>query len=69
MICMATKKTKAVKEVNEKQEAKFTKEQILASKKYTNRRDALSAILADGKEYTCTQVDSLLDEFMKGKVN
>ena len=60
---MATKQKETVK-----QESMFTKEQILASKKYTNRRDALDAILDDGV-YTIEQVDSLLEKFMKGKVN
>lgn len=59
---MATKKTET------KQETVFTKEQILASKKYKNRRDVLGAILKDGGSYTLEQVDSLLEKFMKGKV-
>ena len=59
----------AEKKIETKQESKFSKEQILASKKYVNRRDALGAILADEKQYTFEQVDSLLDKFMKGKVN
>ena len=50
-----------------KQEPLFTKEQILASEKYANRRDVLGAILTDG-EYTLEKVDSLLEKFMKGKV-
>lgn len=58
---MATKKV-------EKQEAVFSKEQILASKKYSNRRDALGAILADGQEYTFEQVETLLKRFMERKV-
>lgn len=52
----------------EKQEVMFTKEQILASDKYSNRRDALGAILVDGNSYTFEKVDSLLEKFMKGKV-
>lgn len=60
----------AVKKENEtKQETMFSKEQILASKKYTNRRDVLGAILSNEKQYTFEQVDSLLEKFMKGKVN
>ncbi len=58
-----------VTEKNEaKQETTFTKEQILASKKYSNRRDALGSVLVDGEEYTFDRVDSLLKRFMKGKV-
>ncbi len=60
---MATKKTEI------KQETLFTKEQILASKKYKNRRDILGVLLSDEKQYTLEQVDSLLEKFMKGKVN
>ena len=59
---MANKKTET------KQEVLFTKEQILASKKYKNRRDVLGAILTDSKTYTLEHVDSLLEKFMKGKV-
>ena len=53
----------------EKQDAMFSKEQILASNKYAKRRDALDAILEDNGVYTIEQVDSLLEKFMKGKVN
>lgn len=53
----------------EKQDAMFIKEQILASNKYENRRDVLEAILEDNGVYTIEQVDSLLEKFMKGKVN
>lgn len=53
----------------EKQDAMFSKEQILASNKYVDRRDALDAILEDNGVYTIEQVDSLLEKFMKGKVN
>lgn len=61
---MATKKTEIIKE-----ESMFTKEQILTSAKYANRRDALGVILSNDKTYTSEQVDSLLNKFMKGKVN
>ena len=47
----------------------YSKEQILSSKKYENRRDLLGVLLADGEEYTTDKVDTLLDKFMKGKVN
>ena len=62
------KKNKTVETV-EQSAVTYTKEQILGSKKYKYRRDALGVILADGKEYTMDEVDTLLDEFMKGKVN
>lgn len=62
---MAKKKTE---DINEKV-VRYSKEQLLNSKKYTNRRDALGVILANDKMYTKEEVDSLLEKFMKGKVN
>jgi len=47
---------------------KFSKAKILKLNKYANRRDALSAILKDDAEYTMDQVDTLITNFMKGKV-
>lgn len=64
---MAKKKTDEVKQ--EVTVSAYSKEQILASKKYENRRDILGVLLKDGVEYTFEKVDSLLDKFMKGKVN
>ena len=52
----------------EKQEITFSKEQILTSSKYANRRDVLGAILSDNDTYTFEKVDSLLEKFMKGEV-
>ena len=63
---MAKKKTEEIKQ--ETVSSFYKKEQILASKKYKHRRDALNVILSDKKEYTLEEVDSLLDKFMKGKV-
>ena len=61
-------KTKA-KEKEIEQISAYSKEQILTSKKYENRRDILGVLLADGNEYTFDDIESLLDKFMKGKVN
>lgn len=47
----------------------FQKSGILASRKYANRRDILSVLLDDNKDYTLEEVDKLLEKFMKGKVN
>lgn len=52
----------------EVKEVLFTKEQILASKKYQKQRDILSAILSDAC-YSIAQVDTLIQKFRKGKVN
>jgi hypothetical protein len=47
----------------------FPKERVLAFKRYADRRDLLSVLLEDGKEYTHDQIDGLIKDFMKGKVN
>ena len=48
----------------------FTKRNILTFQRYAKRRDLLSVLLEDGKEYTMEQVDSLLQNFFKkGKVH
>ena len=60
---MATKTTET------KQEAVFTKEQILASNKYADKRDVYGAVLPDDFRGTLTRADSLVEKFMKGKVN
>ncbi len=45
---------------------KFTKVQIVKSNKYMARRDALNALLVDGKKYSFTDVDGILKKFDKG---
>lgn len=60
---MATKKSES------KQEALFTKEQILASKKYADRKDVCNTVIPDNFHGTLGQVDVLIEKFMKGKVN
>lgn len=48
--------------------AQYTKAQLLASKRYANRRDLISALLADDKTYTTDAVDALIEKYLKGKV-
>lgn len=48
---------------------KFSKESILKSKKYSNRKDLLGVILESQKEYSFDEVDRMIEKFMKGKVN
>lgn len=51
-----------------KKKAAFTKSNILKMERYKNRRDLLSVLLHDEQRYTFKQVDSLIENFMKGKV-
>jgi len=45
---------------------KFTKSQLVTSRKYIHRRDALNALLTDDEQYTFTQVDKILKQFDEG---
>lgn len=67
---MAEKKSgAAVKKENSKPHGqKFTRRQILESGRYKGRKDLVSALLDAGREYTITEVDRMIDRFMKGKV-
>lgn len=59
----------ATEEVSATQEeVKFTKEQIVKAKKYRDRRDLVNALLVRDNSYTLSEVDELIDKFMKGSV-
>ncbi len=62
----AEKKTENKSE--SKTENTYTKDQILMSEKYAKRRDLVNALLEDDKEYTITEVDAMMEKFLKGKV-
>lgn len=49
-------------------EAKYSKIDILKSKKFVGRKDVLTVILNNEKQYTIDEVEKLIDSFMKGKV-
>lgn len=59
---MATRKNEA------KQEVMFTKEQILASNKYVNKKDICNTVIPDDFHGTLNDVDTLIEKFMKGNV-
>lgn len=59
---MATKNTET------KQETLFTKEQILASNKYADKKDVCNTVIPDDFNGTLNDVDILIEKFMKGKV-
>ena len=49
-------------------ESMFTKEALVNSKRFRNERDIVSALLNDGEEYTISEVEGMITEYMKGKV-
>lgn len=65
----AKNKTTVQAEVQEKVQSvqkMFSKEQILASARYHNRRDLVDALLDEDKSYTIEEVDNAISKFMKG---
>lgn len=60
----ATIKTEVKGEV----EPKFTKEQLLNSKKYSNSKDILTALLTKGECYTHSEISRITEEFLKGEI-
>lgn len=56
------------KKIEIKKEDTFTKNQLIRSKKFKCYRDALNVILNDQKNYTISEVEKSLADFMKGKV-
>ncbi len=57
-----------MKVAKEKNEALFTKNQILSSANYRERRDLLSVLLKDDQQYSLQAVDQEIEKFMKRKV-
>ena len=53
---------------NKSDETKFVKSQIIGSDKYKNRADLLNVLLEDDKEYTLSDVDKKLEEFLGKEV-
>ena len=49
-------------------ETAYTKEQILKSKKYKDRKDVLNVVLKEGSTYTLKEVDNAIKTFMKREV-
>lgn len=53
---------------SEQTEPVFSKEQILASDRYANRRDLVDALLEADKQYTKKEVDEIINGYKKGQV-
>lgn len=46
----------------------FTKEQLLNSERFREKRDLARAVLADGKKYSAEEAEKIIDKFLKGSV-
>nr|DAJ28799.1 MAG TPA: hypothetical protein [Caudoviricetes sp.] len=60
--------TKKESAENKSDETKFIKSQIIGSDKYKNRADLLNVLLEDDKEYTLSDVDKKLENFLDKEV-
>ena len=66
---MAVRKTtKTAAKEAEKVERKFSKNQLLAAKRFSGKRDILEALLSDDETYTVKTVEQMIEDYMKGKV-
>ncbi len=57
------------KNIKNKDEVRFCKEQILTSKKYFAKRDICQTVIPDNFYGTLKDADTLIEKFMKGRVN
>ncbi len=62
---MAVKKKE---ETSASKTALFSREQLLASARFANRRDIVSAILQAGRQYSIAEVEQAIADYMQGKV-
>lgn len=60
---MATEKTATVAS-----DPTFSKDQLLAAKRYADRRDLLNVLLTAERQYTFAQVNAAIDNFLKKEV-
>lgn len=69
---MAVRKTTKTAAKEAENEVKFSKNQLLAAKRFRGKRDALNAVLSnypDDETFTVKTVEQMIEDFMKGKVN
>lgn len=57
------------KEVKKVTEEKYTKDQIVNSKTFINNRDLLRAVLKENKSYSKKEINEIIENYKKGKVN
>lgn len=62
---MSTKQKSAASAAKE---PKFTKTSLVNSKRFCNERDLVSALLEDSVEYTISEVEDMIANYLKGKV-
>lgn len=59
---------KSIGDTDAKNDGAFTKEQLLSSERFRNKRDLLNALLRENKLYAVSQAEEMIEIYMKGKV-
>lgn len=49
-------------------ETKFSKDKLLKSKRFADRRDILNALLKTDKEYTIAEAEEIIKQYMEKEV-
>lgn len=62
-------KKKEQTEITQKEIPEFTKEQLLKSERFKDKRDLINAILTDNEKYSSAAVEEKINNFMEGQVN
>ena len=60
---------KTSKKENKITEEKYTKNQIIKSKTFIDNKDLLNAILKEDKRYSKQEINKIIENYKKGKVN
>ena len=66
---MSNEVKKNVPEEGTETECKFTKGQLVQSKRFIENCDILSALLDSDQEYTIAQAEAVIDKYLKGGVS
>ena len=65
---MKENKEQVVEEINlKKQDATYTKEQLISSKRYAGKQDLLNAVL-DDSPHTIKETDNLIKNYLESEV-
>ena len=56
-------------DVDQSTQVTFNKDKLLGMKRYANRADLLGVLLKPDKTYTLDEVNSMMEDFLKGKVS
>lgn len=65
---MAVKKSDPATSELQKVENKFSKEQLLAAKRFQGRKDIVSTLLSPDRQYAVEAVEQMIEKYLKGQV-